>query len=158
MHLSWRRNPFLHLSLALARFAVISLALILHLFPGGFFFFFRVERAAVALPTFIPSRRKLIVMEMTVSVRPAESAFCGKLTRSTHDYSQLNLRDPTVARGFVFPSVKTEELAIYNWLLKWDQSFCRFVNLVSVSPSPSGSPGLAVETQVCVSKMRKRKA
>lgn len=84
--------------------------LVLHLFPGGFV----VQRAAVTLPTFIPSRRKLIVMEMTASVRPAESAFCRKLTGSAHDYSQLNLRDPMVVWGYVFPSVKTERQAIYS--------------------------------------------
>lgn len=73
---------------------------ILHLFLQDFL----VRRAAVAFPTFIPSRRKLIVMEMTASVRPAESAFCRKLTRSAHDDSELNLSDPTVVWGHVFPA------------------------------------------------------
>lgn len=133
--LSRWRNPLLHLSLALARLAVISFHSFYIFFPGGFL----VQRAAVAFPTFIPSRGKLIVMEMTASVRPAESAFCRKLTRSAHDYS-------------VFPSVKTERLAIYNRLLKSASGISDplFVNLVNVSLS------LRLEIQVCVSEIEKK--
>lgn len=114
-----------------------------------------VRRAAVAFPTFIPSRRKLIVMEMTASVRPAESAFCRKLTRSAHDDSELNLSDPTVVWGHVLKQ-RGWHFTVDFWKARVGSEFCH-LSILWMPLSSFVSPWLCSLWTISVCQQNKNK-